>query len=80
LDNPNPRKLLQIVGYKKKIDGELRYYILQKIFKREIAASQDDIDVLVKSGLILSVGNGSTCQLIKLPIGICRVYIVKGEK
>jgi hypothetical protein len=80
LDNPNQRQLLQKVGYKKKVDGKLYYYILQKIFKKEIADNQEAINVLVKIGLVVSFGNRSTCQTINCPIGICRVYVVKSEK
>jgi hypothetical protein len=69
--------LLQRVGYKKKINGELRYYILQRFFKKEITDSQKEIDILAKNNLLIPDYRGLLCYFVDFPTGKEKVFVIR---
>jgi hypothetical protein len=70
----------QKIGYRKQVDDAIFYYIPPKYFKREVAASDLEMEILAKAGLLIPDDKGHYCSVTELAGWKERAYVVKTDR
>jgi hypothetical protein len=70
----------QKIGYRKRVGDAIFYYIPPKYFKREVAASDLEMEILAKEGLLIPNDKGHYCSVTELVGWKERAYVVKTDR
>jgi hypothetical protein len=79
-DLNDKRSLLQKIGYRRRTGGKIFYYIPPKYFKREVADSDFEMEILAKKGLLVPNDKGYYCSVTELAGWKERAYVVKTDR
>jgi hypothetical protein len=79
-DLNDKRSSLQKIGYRKRTGGKIFYYIPPKYFKREVADSDFEMEILAKAGLLIPDNKGHYCSITELAGWKERAYVVKTDR
>jgi len=69
--------LFQRVGYKRKVNGEVLYYVTGRHFRQEITESREEMKILVKADLLIPDDKGDFCYFVNFPTGKEKVFLVR---
>ncbi|MDR0581071.1 MAG: DUF927 domain-containing protein [Holosporaceae bacterium] len=70
----------QKIGYRKRVGNAIFYYIPPKYFKREVASSDPEMEILAKEGLLIPNDKGHYCSVTELAGWKERAYVVKTDR